>query len=167
MSHIGFEKEFAEELLTWFQTESPSIFNLNHTHAKDISLDAQRRRAINCAWSLYKTKRTDDKSVVAVIGAGFSGLVFATTLSLLSGCSVIIFEKGKALNRHRESFFRFISPALNVSNTDRQVRESYDKFNTEYFPYRPNQTFKIAEKWFREFDLLTRNLQVLTLKTLK
>lgn len=119
---------FYSSILKAASTYGPSIFNLNPSDSLDISITAQRRRAINLAWSMVASGKVTDGSVVCVIGGGFGGTAFSSTLSLLCHCIIYLIDKeDRVLGKFEKCNYRFVSKFLNVNGrADGNSSEYFD-----------------------------------------
>lgn len=78
-----------------------------------INFLSQQYRALNVAWALAETNMVNDKTHVAVIGGGLSGITVATAL-LAHGARVSVYEAGTGeLYRQATTRHRIVYPALN------------------------------------------------------
>lgn len=148
-------KSHAEEILDAAGvSESPYIFSVNAFATRDISIGAQRRRALNLSWALTHMDKIKNGSVVAVIGAGFAGLTCAISVALLRNCVVLLIDKESGpLYQFLGASGRFVGKQLSMAGSVGGKKNGpASLFDVPLFDWENNYINVVANKWINEFE---------------
>lgn len=111
------------------QDKNENIFQLG-CFSQRATIASQQQRALNLAWALNENEMLENKKV-AIVGAGFSGTMFAAALKVMTNqCDFHLFDKsGQILFLQRGNATRFIQPYIYdwPANTSRYPKT--------FFPY--------------------------------
>ncbi len=135
------------------------VYYVNAFASFDISITAQRRRALNLGWALCQNNIVKNKSIIAVVGAGFSGLAIAVELALLKRCVVILIEKEKPFRHFNQSAFRYIDKKFNISSSPGGNTGHEDDF-FPLFQWEADNAHVVVQKWLSEFEKYQRLLPI-------
>ena len=92
--------------------KNENIFQLG-CFSQRATIASQQQRALNLAWALSENDMLENKKV-AIIGAGFSGVMFAAALKVMTKqCDFHLFDRsGQILFLQRGNATRFIQPYI-------------------------------------------------------
>jgi len=150
------EKYWCEEILKAAESRIPGCFSASFFQMQNISIVDQQARSLNLSYALTRLKRVSQKSHVAVIGGGVSGLTCAAALALASNCMVYVFERDEMLMRKfREAGFRYFHPELNPSGGHAQGGITASPYKRTPFPimnWQGGYGPELAEQLLRSFS---------------
>lgn len=76
-----------------------------------ITIHSQQIRALNLAYALSETKKVSEGTRVAIIGAGFSGIMLAAALTR-TGCFMDLFDEHEGILDMQRRSDRFVHPNI-------------------------------------------------------
>jgi len=155
------ELEYALTMLKSSLSTLSNVYNVNAFATNDISITAQRRRAINLSWALVRSGKVKDGCTIAIIGGGFTGTVLATSLSLLCKCVVVIIERRNTLlGEFDNAKHRFVGYGLNASGLI-NAENQYSKDKFPIFQWNDCKISELKSYWLSEYKKYCRHYPVI------
>jgi hypothetical protein len=146
-------KHHWKRVLADAETSIKNVYSTTFFARRHIAIVDQQARSFNLCYALSQSGLITEKTRVAIIGAGFSGMVCAMSLAVRHDCIIQVLEREhELLKRFREAGFRYLHPQLNDRGWDIGPYEAENTTNFPFMNWSADYAPVVASRLRQEFE---------------